>query len=123
MSASSDRRIALALGVLGALLVALEGILELLRAVVYALRNGLNTGPKFADPFGHGVLLLVLALLAGFFAVLGRSSQERSLVPGVVLIVLALIDWVLFGLASGLLAAAGTILILVSGVVYLVAGR
>ncbi len=123
MSATSDRRIALVLGVLGALLVALEALLDVLRALVYAVRNGIVAGTKFTDPFGHGVFLLVLALLAGFFALLGRAPDERGFVPGAVLVVLAVAAWVLYGLANGLLGLAGTLLILVSGVVYLVAGR
>lgn len=123
MRASRDRRIALVLGILGAVLIAFEGFVDLVRSVVDV---AVHPGSRFAAaPLGEGLLLLLLALLAGFFTLLGRGSSRDAgqALPGGALIVLALAGWLLLRTGSSVLSLAGTLLLLVSGVVYLLAGR
>jgi hypothetical protein len=121
MTEQGDRRIASIFGILGAVFLGIEALVDLLRGVVYfALRHG----TPGVSALGQSVLLLVMALLIGFFAVLGSTrGSERSLVVGVVLIVLAVIGWAALGFGASVLGLVGSILVLVSGIVFLVAGR
>jgi hypothetical protein len=121
MSDGGDRRIAAIFGVLGAALLVLEGFIDLLRGVVYL---AIGRGFGAFGPFDQAVILVVMGLVVGLFALLGRyRSEGRSLVAGVVLIVIAIVGWLGLGFGSGILGLLGTVFVLVSGVVYLVADR
>jgi hypothetical protein len=120
MSEYSDRRLAGLLGILGAVLIALDGLIDLARGFYYlAIR-----GPHVYLPFDQALVFFVLGLLIGLFSILGGLRREgRATVAGAVLIVLVLVGWLALGLSSGVLALLGALLALVGGVVFLVSGR
>jgi len=121
MSGASDLRIASWFGLLGAALLFVQGIVDLLLGVISLAVK--HPGPAFGV-FDQGVILVVVGIIVAFFAAVGRLRGEgRSVVAGVVLIVLALVGWIALGFGSGILALLGSVLIVVSGVVYLLAGR
>ncbi len=121
MSAQGDRRIASIFGFLGAAFLGVEGLVSLLLGVVYLT---VGRGGRAFGAFDEALLLLAVALVVGFFAALGNSrGSERSLGVGVVLVVLAVVGWAVLGFGSGVLALLGTVMVLVSGIVFMVAGR
>ncbi len=121
MSDESDRRLGGLLGILGAVLIALEAIVDLVRGVVYL---AIGRGAFGLGAFSEALILIVFAVLVAVFAVLGsRRRESRATVAGAVLIVLVVVGWLGLGVASGLLALLGLLLVLVAGVVFLVAGR
>jgi hypothetical protein len=121
MTADADRRLGMVLGLLGAALIVLEGLLEAIGGVIFLAVGRTMRAFGFWD---HALLLLVVGLLMGFFAVLGRSRDtDRSLPAGVVLVVLVVVGWLVLGVTSGVLALLGSILVLVAGILFLLSGR
>lgn len=121
MSAESDRRLAGLLGIVGAVLIALEALLDLVRGVVYL---AVGHGAFGLGAFSEALILLVFTLLVIVFSVLGSQRQEgHAVVAGVVLVVLVVVGWLGLGVGSGLFALLGLLLVLIAGVVFLVAGR
>lgn len=119
MNPQGERRLAMAFGLLGALLLVLAGLLDLIRGVVLL---ALGSGFSALGTWGASVILIVVALLAGFFASIGRS-RDRSLASGLVLVVIAIVGWLVLGLASGVLPLLGSLFILIAGVLFLVPER
>jgi hypothetical protein len=121
VTAAGDRKIGAVFGLLGAVLFALAGLLQIAQGIFdLAVRHG----PRAASPFDQALILLVVALIVGFFAVLGGLRAEgHAIVSGVVMIVLAIVGWLVLGLGSGVLGLLGVILMVVSGVVFLASGR
>jgi len=121
MADGGDRKVATVLGLLGAFLIACEGLLDLVRGVVYlAVGRGIHA----LAPFDQGVIFLVVALLIVVFSAMGMVRREgRATVAGAVLVVLAIAGWIVLGFGSGLLAVLGSLLVLIAGVVFLVQGR
>jgi hypothetical protein len=119
--AEDERRLALILGLLGALFLVLEGLIDLFAGVVLlAFGHGLRA----LGAWDHAIILTIVGLIVGFFAVFGRSrAGDRSIAAGVVLIVIALLGWLVLGLPNGILGVLGSILAIFSGLLYLVAGR
>ncbi len=116
-----ERRLGMIFGLLGAALIVVAGIV---RAIGGTLELALGHAGRAIGAWEGGILFLVVGGLIGFFALFGRSGPgERGHVSGAVLVVLAVVGWLLLGFGSGLLALLGTVLTLVGGVVYLVAGR
>lgn len=121
MVEAGDRRIGSLFGILGAILLGASGLLEGIRGVVDL---AIGRGSGAFTPIEGALVLIVFALIVGFFSILGRSpTGDRSLLAGGVLIVLALVGWLLLGTATGVLALLGTLCALVAGVVFLLAGR
>lgn len=121
MADAGDRRVAAVLGLVGAVLIGLDGLIDVARGVLY-LAIGRESHAVF--PFDQGLVFLVIALLIGLFSVLGGVRREANAVAaGAVLVVLAVVGWLALGLGSGLLSVLGTVLALVAGVVLLVSGR
>ena len=121
MSAEGDRRLAMIFGVLAAVLLVLASLVRFLVGVAF-----LATGHQFAalGAGGEAVIFLVLALLIGFFALFGRSrTPDRSVAAGVILVVLAIVGWLALGFAGSLLAILAAVFTLISGILFLVAGR
>ncbi len=121
MTADGDRRIALVFGVIAAALLLVDALLRLAFGVFYFVR-----GRELAalGSTGSAVIFLVIGLVIGFFAVLGRSrGQDRSLAVGVVLIVLALVGLLALGFAGNVLALLAAVFTLIAGILFLVAGR
>jgi len=121
MSADGDRRLALVFGVVGAVLLVLDALLRFLFGVVLLVSGHTHAG---AGSVGGAVIFLVVGLLIGFFALLGRArSQDRSLAAGIILIVLALVGWLALGFGGSLLAILAVVFTLIAGILFLVAGR
>jgi hypothetical protein len=121
VSATGDRTLGAIFGLLGAALVALEGLLDLVRGVVYL---AVGHGARSFAPFDQALLFLVLgAVIALFAGIGGLRRQDRSLTAGVVLVVIVIAGWLLLGFSSGVLVLLGSIFVLIAGVIFLVAGR
>lgn len=119
--ADDERRLAMVFGILGALLLVLEGLIELVAGVVLiALGHGLAA----LGTWQHAVIVLVVGVIVGLFTAYGKSSaRDRALTAGVILVVIALIGWIAFGLAAGILGILGTLLVLIAGILFLLASR
>jgi hypothetical protein len=119
MSAAENRRMAMVLGLIGALLLLLEGGVDLVSGVVFfALGHGYSALGAVEQSF----LFVIVGLMIGFFAVLGRSrGEDRSLLSGVVLIVLVVVGWLALGFTSGVLVLLGSVFALVGGIVFVFA--
>ena len=113
MSTGDDRRLGMIFGLLGGLLIFLDGVLRgFAGAVLLAIgRNGAALGA-----WAHGLLLLVGGLLVAFFAFYGRrGNRDRSLAAGVVLIVLPVLGWFVLGFGSGIQSLVGAVLAFMDG--------
>lgn len=120
MVSESDRRLGLIFGVLGSALIVLDGIL---RAIVGAIFLVFGHAMSALGTWDQAFVLIAVGLITGVFSVYGRSGpRERALAAGVVLIVLAIIGWFALGFGNGLVALLGSILILIGGILFLVAG-
>jgi hypothetical protein len=118
VSAEGNRGIASVFGILGAVLWLVDAVILLVSGVVYL---AVNHGARALGAFDSGIVLFVIGLVVAFFAVLGgRRTRDNSVVAGIVLLVVAIVGWLLLGLASGVLDLLGTIFVLISGVVFLV---
>ncbi len=121
MPDAGDRRIAFLFGILGAVFFGVEAIVDLLAGIVsFAFRHV----PHGVGSLEQAVLLLVMALIVGFFASIGAlRGSDRSLAVGVVLVVLSVVGWAVLGFGGALLSLIGSIFALISGIVFLVASR
>jgi len=120
-SADGDRRLGMVLGLLGAGLILLDGILEAVGGVIFL---AIGRGMRALGFWEQSVLFLVVGCLLGFFALLGRSrGSDRSLTSGAVLVVVVIAGWLVLGLSSGILALVGSVFALVAGVLFLLSGR
>jgi hypothetical protein len=120
-TATDDRRIAFVLGILAAILLLIAAVLHFVVGVALLVTGAAHSG---AGSIGSSVIEVVVALLIGFFALLGRGrGNDRNVAAGVVLIVLAVVGWAALGFGGDLLALLAAVLALVSGVLFLVAGR
>jgi hypothetical protein len=121
VSTYSDRRLGLTFGVIAAALLVVDAFLRLLFGVVLLASGHAHAA---AGSVGGAVIFLVVGLLIGLFAVLGRTrDSERSLAAGVILIVLALVGWLALGFGGSLLAILAAVFALIAGILFLVAGR
>lgn len=121
MTAEGERRIGAVFGLLGAVLIALDGLLDIARGVFYVV---VGRGEHAYSPFGQAIVFLVVGLIIGLFSIMGAVPREgRATVAGAVLLVLAVVGWLVLGFGSGILAILGTVLVLVSAVVFLVSGH
>ncbi|MGA8541930.1 MAG: hypothetical protein WB947_00070 [Thermoplasmata archaeon] len=121
MTADSDRRLAFIFGALGAVLLVIAAIVRFFLGVVFVATGHGYLG---IGSIGESVIFLVVGLVIGFFALIGRSrGTDRSLAVGVILVVLAIVGWVALGFGSSLLALLGAVFTLISGIIFLVAGR
>jgi hypothetical protein len=121
MTAEQDRRIAFILGVLAALLLFIDALLHFLLGIALLITGATHPG---AGSFGASVIDVVVALLIGFFAYLGRSrGSDRSVAAGVVLVALAVVGWLALGFGGSVLAILAALLALLAGILFLVAGR
>jgi hypothetical protein len=121
MSGAEDRRIAFVLGVLAAILLLLDALLHFVVGIAQLITGAVHFA---AGSLGSSIVDIVVAILIGFFAYLGRSrGGDRSMTAGVVLVVLAVLGWLALGFAGSLLAIVAALLALISGVMFLVATR
>lgn len=118
---ASNRALAFLFGVLGAVLVVLEGLVDLIRSAFF-----LAVGHPFVafDEFTRSVLFVVLGIVLVLFAALGRNrGNDRALAAGVVMIVLALLGIFLLGFANGVLGLLGSIFVLIGGLLFIIDAR
>jgi hypothetical protein len=121
MSATDDRGIAFVLGIVAAVLLLISALLHFVVGVALLVTGAAHSG---VGSIGSSVVDVVVALLIGFFAFLGRArGSDRSVAAGVVLIVLAVVGWAALGFGGDLLALLAAVLALVAGILFLVAGR
>jgi len=108
-----NRRLGFLFGLLGAILLLLAALIALVGGLAEAV-VGHDVFRGATAAIGGFVVDLVLALLLGFFALIGsrRSGDMRS-ASGVILILLALVIWLLIG---------GGVLLLLAGLMALIAG-
>lgn len=119
--AADELRLAMVFGLLGALLLVLEGLIDLIAgAVLIALGHGLAG----LGTWQHAVVVLVVGVIVGLFTAYGRASTgDRALAAGVILVVIALVGWLAFGLAGGILGILGSLFVLIAGILFLVGHR
>ena len=116
-----ERRLGMIFGLIGAVLLVLEGLIELLTGIVLV---AIGHGLRALATWEHAFLVIVVGVLVGFFAAYGRSrSGDRAVASGAVLLVVALLGWLAFGIAGGLLGLLGTLLVVIAGLLFLVSGR
>lgn len=121
MTADGDRRIGLIFGAVATALLLIDALLRFAFGFLYLVR-----GRELAavGSTGSAVIFLIIGLVIGFFAVLGRSrGQDRSLAAGIVLIVLALLGLLALGFTGSILALLAAVFTLIAGVLFLVAAR
>ena len=121
MATGDDRRLGMIFGLLGGLLIVLDG---LLRGISGAVLLAIGRSGAALGAWEHGILLIIGGLLLAFFAFYGRrGNRDRSLAAGVILIVLPILGWFVLGFGSGILSLVGAVLALIAGLLYLVSGR
>jgi hypothetical protein len=121
MASGSDRGVAAVFGLLGAVLLVLDGVIGLVSGVVYL---ALRRNEAALGSVDQGIILVVLGIVIAFFALIGRPrTRDRAVASGVVLVVIAFFAWLALGLGTGVLALLGLIFVLISGVLFLVSAR
>ena len=121
MDDRSDRRTAALCGLLGGVLIGLEGLLSLARSALDLTRGW--TSPAYFL-FDQGIVFLVLGLVVAVFSFLGGMRPDgRAMVAGIVLLVVVILGWLALGLGTALLSLLGAVLALVGGVVFLASAR
>jgi len=121
MSNSGDRNLAFLFGVLGALILILAGIFNFFGGFVL-LAFGL--GGHAVAAWGRSLVDLIVGILIGLFASIGRAGgKDRALSAGVILVVLAVVGWLGLGLGGGLLELLAALFALIAGVLYILASR
>lgn len=121
MSRADDRGIAFVLGVLAAVLLILEAFVRLVLGVVFFATNHVLIG---VGAVGSSIVFVVIGLLIGFFALIGRSpAPDRAMTSGIALVVLAILGWLVLGFSADVLGILGGVLAFLAGVLFLVAAR
>lgn len=114
----SDRAVGAVCGFLGAALLILDGLLDLVRGVIYL---AIGRGLRAFGPFDQALVFIVIGgVVAVFTALGGVRRQSRAVAAGAVLVVVALAGWLVLGFGTGVLALLGSIFILIAGIVFLV---
>jgi hypothetical protein len=117
----SERPLGLLFGLLGAVLLVLDGVFDLFKGAFFLAIH--RAGASYSA-FDQAIIFIVVGLIAGFFAILGRSRWgDESLAAGVILVVIAVVGWLALGFASGVLALLASLFLLIGGILYLVATR
>jgi len=121
LASDQNRRIAFLFGALAAVLFVVSGVIDFVGGFVFlALGSG---GPAIAA-WGRSLVDVVVGLIVGGFAVLGRTGpSDRALAPGVVLVVIAIVGWFGLGLANGVLAILAVLFCLIAGLIFLLSAR
>ncbi|HTT72598.1 MAG TPA: hypothetical protein VMG99_00390 [Thermoplasmata archaeon] len=121
MAGDGDRRVGMLFGLLAAICLVLAGLIDIVSGVVFL---ALGRGFSAIAVLDQSVLFVVLGLVIGFLAVLGRRrDRDRAMVVGVLLFVLALLGFVFLGFGSSVLGILAAIFALIGGVFYLVGSR
>ena len=120
-TSDADRRLGLVFGMLGSLLIILDGIL---RAIGGALLLVFGHGRSALGTWDQALVLVAVGLITGFLSIYGRSGpRDRGLAAGVALTVLSVLSWFALGFGSELLSLLGVVLLLIGGILFLVSAR
>lgn len=118
MAEGDVRNLAFVLGAVGALILILAALIDFVRGSVFF---AVGLGGHALGEWARSVVYVVIALLFGGFAVLGRSGGwDRKVGAGAVLVVLAIVGWVALGFGGELLALFAALFALLSGILFLV---
>jgi hypothetical protein len=119
METTTERGIGHLFGLLGGLLIFVGGLVAGIVGIAdLALGRTFGAG----GAFGAAAVLLVVGAVAFLFAYLGEHSwKDRPVPTGVMLVVLAAVDWAALARGPSVLAIIGGILVLLAGVLYLIA--
>jgi len=121
MPGSDLRNLAWLLGLLAALFLVFAGIIDFVGGFVFL---ALGLGGHALGSWARSVVYVVVGLLFGLFAMVGRSGPaDRALGAGVVLVVLAVVGWLGLGFGGELLALLAALFALISGILFLVSSR
>jgi hypothetical protein len=121
VAAAENRRLGMVFGLVGALFLLLEGLVDLVSGVVFV---SLGHGYRALGAVQESFILIAIGLLIGIFSVFGRTrGEDRALASGVVLIVLVVVGWFALGFSSGVLAILGSVFVLLGGFFFLIATR
>jgi hypothetical protein len=122
MTADRDRRYGTILGAIAAILLVLDGIVSILRGFLF-LAFGYGFRVVTAE-FGQSIVFIGLGILVGLLAFFGRRGvEDRPMIAGIGMIVLAIVGWFALGLGGGLLGILSAVLMLLSGVFFLIGRR
>jgi hypothetical protein len=118
MESNTERGIGHVFGMIGGLLVAVGALV----AVVFGFADlAVSHWYAAAGALSSAVVLFVVGALVLLFNHMGEHGwKDRPLTTGVVLVVLALVDWASLGFGPNLLAVLGGIFVLLAGVLYLI---
>lgn len=118
MAKGDPRGFAFLFGVLGALVLVLAGIVDFVGGFVFL---AIGAGGHALGAWGRSVVEVVVGLIVGAFALVGRSGEhDRGLAAGVVLVVIAIVGWFGLGFGGELLALLAVLFVLISGILYLI---
>jgi hypothetical protein len=108
-------------GLLSALLLILAALVDFVGGFVFL---ALGSGGHALSSWARSVVYVVIGLLFGLFAAIGRSGgRDRRLGAGVILVVLSVLCWFALGFGGELLALLAVVFALVSGILFLIAAR
>lgn len=121
MTRLGDRNLGFLFGVLGAVVLVAVGLIDFLGGFVFL---ALGSGHSAIAAWGRSVVYVIVGLIVGLFAFLGRSGgNDRTLTAGVILVVLAIVGWFALGFAGGVLELLAALFALIAGVLYLLSAR
>ena len=121
MAGSDLRGLGLLFGILAALVLILAGLIDFVGGFVFL---AFGAGGHALGAWYRSVVYVVVGLLFGLFAVLGRSgAEDRRLAAGVVLVVLAVLGWFGLGFGGEILPLIAALFALIAGILYLLSSR
>ena len=121
MSGARDRNLGFLFGALGAVLLVIAGIIDFFGGFVLL---ALGLGGHAIGAWDRSFLDVVLGVIIGFFAFVGRAGgNDRTLTAGVLLVVVAVVGWLGLGLAGGILELLAALFALIGGILYLLSAR
>jgi hypothetical protein len=117
LSGGSGRGLALGLGMLGAILIVLEGLIDAIRGVLFVVVG--RTGFAFGA-WSQSLVFVLLGIVLFVIVLYGRAARpDGTRAAGIVLVILPLLGFFLFGFLNGILVLLGAVLVLVAGILYL----
>jgi len=121
MSRLGDRNLGFLFGALGAVILIVAGVIDFFGGFVFL---ALGLGGHAIGAWDRSLLNVVLGVVIGLFAFVGRSSgNDRTVTAGVLLVVVAIVGWLGLGLAGGILELLGALFARLAGILYLLSAR
>lgn len=121
MAGTDLRNLAVLFGLVSALLLIIAALVDFVGGFVFL---ALGSGGHALSSWARSVVYVVVGLLFGLFAAVGRSGgSDRRVGAGVILVVLSVLCWVALGFGGELLALLAVVFALISGILFLVAAR